>query len=78
MTNKTIVKIRYCEFTGDKTSPWDGDKKRRCEHIGFNIPKQVMVCMKDGDSLGSDAEGWVTCTKSCESPVQVIKSRQRF
>ena len=66
-----MAKLRYCEFTGDKTSPWDGDKKEKCKHLGFYIQGNRRICMLSGETVGSDSEGWTTCTSSCETPVQV-------
>ena len=56
---------KYCEFIGDSESVWDGEKKGKCEHIGF---KQ---CTLHNKPLKENDEGWRTCCDECKTPYQI-------
>ena len=53
---------RYCEFIGDDESPWDGEKKGKCEHVG------ISHCQLHKEEHKTDAEGWRVCCDACETP----------
>jgi len=53
---------RYCEFPGDEESPWDGEKKGKCEHVG------ISHCQLHKEEHKTDAEGWRLCCDACETP----------
>ena len=56
--------IRFCEFTGDEHSPWDGDKKKLCQYAGFER------CLLHNTKLLSYC-GWRVCCDECKTPVQI-------
>ena len=61
---------KYCEFTGDKDTPWDGIPNRVCRYAGFRW------CTKYREQLGCSEDGWRTCCESCEHPFQNKKTRR--
>ena len=65
-TGATIRGVhRFCEFTGDATSPWDGPKKERCPHMGFEH------CVLHQKLLHESEDGWRLCCAQCTQPIQV-------
>jgi len=56
---------KYCEFIGDSKSPWDGEKKGKCIHMGFRN------CVLHKQELSEDGEGWRMCCSNCKTPYYI-------